>query len=61
MTNPDPEAIAVAADSAATAATALLDFVPADLNPVVLTRDRVQTLLDSAAHLRDLIRGEVTA
>lgn len=52
------EPIAVAADNAATAAAALLDFVPPELNPVVLTRDRVETLLAEAANLRDLIRGD---
>lgn len=55
------EQIAVAADNAATAASALLDFVPPEVNPVVLTRDRVETLLAEAARLRDLIRGEAQA
>lgn len=55
------EAIAVVADNTATAAAALLDFVPPELNPVVLTRDRVETLLTEAARLRDLIRGEAQA
>lgn len=49
-------ALAEAAQRIAGAARSLLDFIPPELNPVVVTRDRITELADSAEHLLGIVK-----